>query len=142
MLKLEDKQTRQKGRQDASAWASEMKEETLVEWATSKNFKIMNTLFEKKAGMRWTWRSRDGNTIKNEIDYIITDKPSMVTDVTVINRTDIGSDHMMVMGCVTLNTRGKRRKLITKIHKQELTLKCLERSVSTLNKKNRFTSLE
>ena len=28
----------------------------------------------------------------------------MVTDVTVINRINIGSDHMMVMGSVTLNT--------------------------------------
>ena len=33
---------------------------------------------------------------KNEIDYIMTDKPSMVTDVTVINRVNIGSDHRMV----------------------------------------------
>ena len=30
MRKLEDKQIHQKGRQDASAWASEMKEETLL----------------------------------------------------------------------------------------------------------------
>ena len=36
--------------------------DTLVEWATSKNFKIMNTQFQKKAGSRWTWRSPDGNT--------------------------------------------------------------------------------
>ena len=46
--------------------------DTLVEWATSKNFKIMNTQFQKKAGRRWTWRSPDGHT-KNEIDYIVTD---------------------------------------------------------------------
>ena len=57
----------------------------------------MNTQFQKKAGRRWTWRSPDGNT-KNEIDYIMTDKPGMVTDVTVINRVNIGSDHRMVMG--------------------------------------------
>ena len=63
------------------------------------NFKIMNTQFQKKAGRRWTWRSPDGNT-KNEIDYIMTDKPSMVTDVTVINRVNIGSDHRMVMGSI------------------------------------------
>ena len=50
--------------------------DTLVEWATSNNLKIMNTQFPKKAGRRWTWRSPDGNT-KNEIDYIMTDKPSM-----------------------------------------------------------------
>ena len=35
-----------------------------VEWATSRNFKITNTQFQKKAGRRWTWRSPDGN-IKN-----------------------------------------------------------------------------
>ena len=87
--------------------------DTLVEWASSNNFKIMNTQFQKKAGRRWTWRSPDGNT-KNEIDYIMTDKPSMVTDVTVINRVNIGSDHMMVMGSITLNTRAERRKLLNK----------------------------
>ena len=70
--------------------------DTLVEWATSNNFKIMTTQFQKKAGRRWTWRSPDGNT-KNKIDYIMTDKPSMVIDVTVLNRVNIGSDHMMVM---------------------------------------------
>ena len=87
--------------------------DTLAEWATSRNFKIMNTPFQKKAGRRWTWRSPDGNT-KDEIDYIMTDKPSMVTDVTVINRVNIGSDHMMVMGSITLNTRAERRKLLNK----------------------------
>ena len=28
--------------------------DTLVEWATSQNFDIMNTQFQKKAGRRWT----------------------------------------------------------------------------------------
>ena len=63
----------------------------------------MNTQFQKKAGRRWTWRNPDGHT-KNKIDYIMTDKPSMVTDVTVINRVNTGSDHIMVMGSITLNT--------------------------------------
>ena len=40
--------------------------DTLVEWATSKNIKIMNTQFQKKAGRRWTWRSPDEHT-RNEI---------------------------------------------------------------------------
>ena len=44
----------------------------------------------------------------------MTDKPSMVTDVTVINRINIGSDHRMVMGSITLNTRAERRKLLNK----------------------------
>ena len=80
--------------------------DTLVEWATSKNFKIMNKQFQKKAGRRWTWRSPDGNT-KNEIDYIMTDKPSLVTDMTVINRVNIGSDHRMVMSSITLTPERK-----------------------------------
>ena len=69
----------------------------------------MNTHFQKKAGRIWTRRSPDGHT-KNEIDYIITDQPSMVTDVTVINSINIGSDHMMLMGSFTLNTRAQDYK--------------------------------
>ena len=104
MRKLEDKQIGQKEQQDGSAWASETKVDTLVEWATSTKFKIMNTQFQKKADRRWTRSSPDGHT-KNEVDYIMTDRPSMVTDVTVINRVNIGSDRRMVMGSITLNTR-------------------------------------
>ena len=37
----------------------------------------------------------------------MTDKPSMVTYVTVINRVNIGSDLMMVMGSIKLNQSGK-----------------------------------
>ena len=98
--------------------------DTLVEWATSKNLKIMNSQFQKKAGRRWTWRSPDGNT-KNEIDYIMTDKPSMVTDVTVINRVNIGSDHRMVMGSITLNTRTRvdTQMIVTKKNTFQLELK-------------------
>ena len=38
----------------------------------------------------------------------------MVTDVTVLNRVNIGSDQRMVMGSITLNTRAERRKLLNK----------------------------
>ena len=38
----------------------------------------------------------------------------MVTDVTVINRINIGSDHRMAMGSITLNTKAESRKLINK----------------------------
>ena len=111
--------------------------------ATSKNFKIMNTQFQKKAGRRWTWRSPDGNT-KNEIGYIMTDKPSMVTDVTVINRVNIGSDHRMVMGSITLNTRAERRKLLNKNTRTRVDTQIIGMKKNTfqLELKNRFTALE
>ena len=48
----------------------------------------MNTQFQKKAERRWTRRSPGGHT-KKEIDYLMTDKLSMVTDVTVINRINM-----------------------------------------------------
>ena len=115
----------------------------VLEWATSKNFKIMNTQFQKKAGRRWTWRSPDGNT-KNEIDYIMTDNPSMVTDVTVINRVNIGSDHRMVMCSITLNTRAERRKLLNKNTRTSVDTQMTGTKKNTfqLELKNRFTALE
>ena len=48
---------------------------TLVEWATSKKLKIMNTQLQKNTGRRWTRRSPGGN-MNNEINYTMTDKPS------------------------------------------------------------------
>ena len=103
----------------------------------------MNTPFQKKAGRRWTWRSPDGHT-KNEIVYIMTDKPSMVTDVTVINRINIGSDHMMAMGSITLNTRAERRKLLNKNTRSRVDTQMIGTKKNTfqLELKNRFTALE
>ena len=117
--------------------------DTLVEWATTKNLKIMNTQFQKKAGRRWTWRSPDGNT-KNEIDYIMTDKPSMVTDMTVLNRVNIGSDHRMVMGSITLNTIAERRKLLNKNTRTRVDTQMIGTKKNTfqIELKNRFTALE
>ena len=34
--------------------------DTLIEWTTSKDYKIMNTLCQKKIERRWTWSSPDG----------------------------------------------------------------------------------
>ena len=103
----------------------------------------MNTQFQKKAGRRWTWSSPDGHT-RNEIDYIMTDKPSMVTDVTVINRINIGSDHRMVMGSITLNTRAERRKLLNKNTRTRVDTQMIGTKKDTfqLALKNRFTALE
>ena len=46
----------------------------------------------------------------------MTDKHSMVNGTTAINCVNSGSDHyiIMVMGCVTLNTKAETRMLIKK----------------------------
>ena len=117
--------------------------DTIVEWATSKNVKITDTQFQKKAGRRWTWRSPDGHII-NEIDFTMTDKPSMVTYVTVIHRITIGSDHRMVMGSITLNTRAERRKLLNKNTRTRVDTQMIGTKKNTfqLKPKNKFTALE
>ena len=103
----------------------------------------MNTQCQKKAGRRWTWRRPFGNT-KHEIYYIMTEKPSMVTDVTVINRINIESDHRMVMGSVTLNTKAERWKLLNKNTQTRVDTQRIGTKKNTfqLELKNRFTALE
>ena len=117
--------------------------DTLVEWATSNNLMIMNTQFQKKTGTIWTWTSPEGHT-KNEIDYIMTDRPSMVTDVTVINRINIGSDHRMVMGSITLNTRAEMGTLLNKNTRTRVDTHMIGTKKNTfqLELKNRFTALQ
>ena len=94
--------------------------DTLIE-----DYNIMNTLFQKKIERRWTWRSPDRKT-KNAIEYIMTDKPSMITDVRVINRINIGSDHRMLMSNIRLDTKAERKKLLRKRNHQKSTLEKLK----------------
>ena len=74
---------------------------TLVEWATSIKYKIMNTMFQKKAGRRRMWKSTNG-VMKTEIDYILTNKLNIITDITVTNQVNIGNDHRMVTSNIKL----------------------------------------
>ena len=74
----------------------------------------------------------------------MTDKPSMVTDVTVINRVNIGSDPIMVMDSITVNTRAERRKLLNKNTRTGVDTQIIGTKKNTfqLELKNRFTALE
>ena len=103
----------------------------------------MNTLFQKKIERRWIWRSPDGKT-KNEIEYIMTDNPNMITDVRVINRINIGSDHRMLMSNIRLDTKAERKKLLRKkkppkVDTREIGIK---RNEFQLELKNRITALQ
>ena len=74
----------------------------------------------------------------------MTDRPSMETDVTVINRINIGSDHIMVMGSVTLNTRAERRKLLNKNTQTRVDTQMIgtKKNTCQLELKNWFTALD
>ena len=85
--------------------------DSLINFAESRQLKIMNTFFKKRLHICWTWISPNG-VPNNEIDYILTDKPQTFTDVSVINSFNTGSDHRMIRGSMTINTRLERARLI------------------------------
>ena len=74
----------------------------------------------------------------------MTDKPSMVTDLTVLNRVNIVSYHRMVMGSNTLNTRAERRKLLNKNTRTRVDTHMIGTKKNTfqIELKNGFTALE
>lgn len=87
--------------------------EMLADYVHHKRLYIMNTFFSKKPQRRWTWRSPDGS-VKNEIDYIISDKKHIVKDVSVLNRFSTSTDHRMVRAKIKINIKQERHKLIQK----------------------------
>ena len=76
------------------------------------------------------WTSPNGET-RNEIDYILTNKPGIFCDLSVLNSVNTGSNDRMVQGRAKINTRIKRTKLIMqckkidthKLHKHQVKLK-------------------
>ena len=83
----------------------------MINFAVRHQLKIMNTVLKKSPNRRWTWISPNGHT-KNEIDFILTNRPHTFTDVSVINNLNTGSDHHMVRGSLTVNTKLARARLI------------------------------
>lgn len=85
----------------------------LINYLQNENMYCMNTFFKKQIQRRWTWNSPDSRT-KNEIDYIITNKKFIITDVSVLNKLDAGSDHRPIRATVRINIKAERNKLMTK----------------------------
>ena len=83
------------------------RETRLVQFATSENLTISNTCFKKRKSRKWMWRSPIG-LVKNEIDC----KESIVKNVEVIQRVNVGSDHWLVGGTIKTNTRIERSRMI------------------------------
>jgi len=87
--------------------------DNLLNFLQQQNIFAMNSFFPGKVQRKWTWASADGRT-KNEIDYIISNRKSIVKNVTVLNRFTTGSDHRMVRAKVVLNTRTERERMVRK----------------------------
>lgn len=65
------------------------------------------TFFKKAEHRKWPWMNPDFRT-KNEIDFIITNKKTIITDVTVLNKVSVESYHRIVTAKISLNLRSEQ----------------------------------
>ena len=70
-------------------------------------------MFHKKAGRKWMWKGWNGAT-KTEIHYILTNRPDIITDVTVINQVNIGSHHRTFMSNIKLDVEVEMKQIMIK----------------------------
>ncbi|XP_064424659.1 craniofacial development protein 2-like, partial [Latimeria chalumnae] len=85
------------------------RDDHLVEFAENMNLFIMNSFFKKKASKKWTWKSPNG--VKNEIDFILSNRKHTIQDESVLSQFNTGSDHRLVRCKVKLNIAFERAKL-------------------------------
>lgn len=83
--------------------------EKLLEFAYEEDLAIMNTFFKKNINQRWTWMSPDDKT-KNEIDYILSNRKDLFTDVDVLKNVKFRSDHRLLRGTLEFVNKKKSRK--------------------------------
>ena len=110
----------------------------LIEFAEARSLSIMNTFFEKRIERKWTWKSPSG--VKNEIDFILSNRRDVVKDVSVINKVNVGTDHRMVRSKIKFDLKIERKKLIRKPLPNLANLKNKATEFS-LNIQNRYSVL-
>lgn len=81
----------------------------LVSLAQAHNLRILNSFFKKKTNKKWTWISPNGN-VKNEIDFILSNKPHFFKDVDTVNKFNFNTNHRMVRGSIYQKKPKKRRQ--------------------------------
>ena len=83
----------------------------LVDFLEKEDLYLMNSFFQKRPVKKWTWMSPDGST-RNEIDFIMTTKKRIFSDVSVISKVKTGSDHRIVRGTLNINVKLERSRLM------------------------------
>ena len=116
------------------------REDDLINFAIANKLKIMNTFFKKKSNKRWIWHSPNFENF-NEIDYVLTDKSSIVRNIEVLNQVNVDSDHRMVRCKVKIDTKRERQKLF---HLKPEPLRVPQQHVNKfkLELRNRYAILE
>ncbi|KHN87561.1 Craniofacial development protein 2, partial [Toxocara canis] len=82
----------------------------LADFAESAKLYVMNSFFTRNPGSCCTWRSPN-DTTRNGIDYVLTDKRRLVTDVAVISESAVSvlSDHRLLRAKVAFDFQAKER---------------------------------
>ena len=60
-------------------------------------------------------RGKPNGVSKTEIDYILTNRPDIVTYVTVVNHVNNGRDHRLIVGNIKLDVEVERKQMMTKL---------------------------
>ncbi|CAG5024203.1 unnamed protein product [Parnassius apollo] len=76
----------------------------LADFMDKEGLFMMNSFFQKRPHRKWTWSSPDGST-KNEIEFIMTTRRQLFSDILVIARVKTGSDDRMVRRTLNLNVK-------------------------------------
>ena len=114
----------------------------LVEFAASRKLYIGNSKYKKKDSRKWTWKSPDGS-VKNEIDFIMTNKENTIEDLTVVGRVNTGSDHRLVRARFNFRTRIERAKLVkTQTSKIDYKILNAHQNLFQLERQNKFKELQ
>ncbi|CAH2108658.1 unnamed protein product [Euphydryas editha] len=83
----------------------------LINYTLENNLYIMNTFYKRKPKRKWTWESPNGQ-VRNEIDFITTNKPKLFLNVEVLNKFNYFTDHRLLRGKLHLNKPKNSRKHI------------------------------
>lgn len=91
----------------------------IIELLLQNNLTLLNSVFKKNPKTKWTWISPDGR-YKNEIDYIITNRPKFFNDTHIIQNLNFNTDHRMVRCRLKkLPTQRGRNKIKNKVQTLE-----------------------
>jgi len=87
----------------------------IVNFATSKNQVVKNTVFLHRNIHKYTWTSPDGKT-QNQIDHTLVDRTchSSILDVRIFRGADCDTDHCLVVA--------KVRERLANVNKQHRSL--------------------
>ncbi|XP_050672807.1 craniofacial development protein 2-like [Leptidea sinapis] len=82
--------------------------ERLIDYAFEYRLAIINTYLKKRPIRKWTWESPD-KTVKNAIDYIMTNDPKIIKNYEVLNNVKFLTYHRLLRATLLLNQTKKCR---------------------------------